>query len=179
MTFCYSCAAPLNHPDFKSDNDEFCRHCLTDTGDLRTREEIQITVARWMQQWQVDTPDLVLIARANTYMHAMPAWADAPVKCDPAELEHHLHEGLDIHTPGDFCNSCGQFIMPPDPTRPACSFCDQCTNADGSLLPRIAIQKGLVKWFLDWEPALTQAVAEERATKYMEAMPAWSDFGTC
>jgi hypothetical protein len=178
MTFCYSCAAPLNHPDFKSDNDEFCRHCLTDSGDLRTREEILVNVARWMQQWQVDTADIVLIARANTYMHAMPAWADAPVKCDPAELEHHLHEGLDIHTPGDFCNSCGQFIMPPDPTRPAGSFCDQCTNAVGSLLPRIAIQKGLVKWFLDWEPALTQAVAEERATKYMEAMPAWSDFGT-
>ncbi len=178
MTFCYSCAAPLHHPDFKSDNDEFCRHCLTDSGDLKTREEILVNVARWMQQWQVDTPDIVLIARANTYMHAMPAWADAPVKCDPAELEHHLHEGLDIHTPGDFCNSCGQFIMPPDPTRPAGSFCDQCTNAVGSLLPRIAIQKGLVKWFLDWEPALTQAVAEERATKYMEAMPAWSDFGT-
>ena len=176
MTFCYSCGAPLSHPEFKSDNDEFCRHCLTAAGELKTREEVMINVAKWMQQWQVDTPDIVLIARANSYMHAMPAWAAAPVKCDPIELAHHLHGGLDIHTPGEFCNSCGQYIMPPDPTRAAGSFCSQCKDDDGNRLPRIAIQKGITRWFLTWEPALDEATAEQRATKYMEAMPAWSDF---
>jgi hypothetical protein len=176
MKFCYSCAAPLSHPEFKSDNDEFCRHCLAENGELKPREAILINVAQWMQQWQVGVPDIVLIARANTYIHAMPAWADAPTTCDPAELAHHLHEGLDIHTPGDFCNSCGQFITPPDPTRPAGSYCDPCTDDSGNPLPRIAIQKGITQWFLEWEPALNQSLAEQRATLYMEAMPAWSDF---
>jgi hypothetical protein len=176
MKFCYSCAAPLNHPEFSSNSDTFCRLCLTSEGDLRSREEILVHVARWMQQWQTEASDLVLLARANAYMHAMPAWADAPATCDPAELAHHLHEGLEIHTPGDFCNSCGQFITPPDPTRPAGSFCALCTSS-GSLLPRIAIQKGIAKWLMSWEPALTPSLADQRATLYMEAMPAWSDFG--
>lgn len=74
--FCHSCGAPLGVPEFKGPADNYCKHCTDEAGNLRSREQTQQGIARWLKSWQPDLDGATALARADHYMKAMPAWAD-------------------------------------------------------------------------------------------------------
>jgi len=74
--YCHSCAAPLNAPEFKSLAEDYCKYCADDKGALKPRKEVQQAIAGWFKGWQPGIDDRTAMARAASYMKAMPAWAD-------------------------------------------------------------------------------------------------------
>jgi hypothetical protein len=74
--FCFSCAAPLNMPDFKGPAENYCKYCTDDLGNLKSREAIQKGIADWFKGWQPDLDNETALNRAESYMQAMPAWAE-------------------------------------------------------------------------------------------------------
>ena len=74
--FCHSCAAPLGLPDFQGPAEDFCKHCTDETGKLKPREEIRQGIAMWLKNWQPEVDDAAALRRADSYMAAMPAWAE-------------------------------------------------------------------------------------------------------
>ena len=74
--FCYSCAAPLDVPDFKGPSDIYCKYCTDDDGKLLDRATIQGGIAEWFKSWQPGIDDETAAARADLYMRSLPAWAD-------------------------------------------------------------------------------------------------------
>ncbi len=75
MTFCHSCTAPLDSPDFKGASDIYCKLCTDKNGNLKSYEEIKQGVSNWFKDWQ-KVSDEVAEKRAEYFMKAMPAWAD-------------------------------------------------------------------------------------------------------
>lgn len=76
MSFCSSCTAPLDNPEFKGLSDEYCKYCTDEEGQLKSREVIQKGIADWFMSWQKDTTAEKAMERACYFMKAMPAWAD-------------------------------------------------------------------------------------------------------
>lgn len=74
--FCYSCAAPLEMPDFKGPAENYCKYCTDDKGNLKSRDKVQHGVAQWLKSWQPGLDQDKALARAAHYMKAMPAWAE-------------------------------------------------------------------------------------------------------
>ena len=74
--FCFSCAAPIEMPDFKGPAEDYCKYCTDEEGNLKSRDEIQMGVAEWFKAWQPDLDHNKALARAAHYMKAMPAWAE-------------------------------------------------------------------------------------------------------
>jgi hypothetical protein len=72
--FCHSCAAPLGMPEFKGPAENYCKYCTNETGELKTREEIQKGIADWFQSWQPGLDEQKALQRAADYMKAMPVW---------------------------------------------------------------------------------------------------------
>ena len=52
--FCYSCAAPVGMSDFKGPEENYCRYCTDEKGNLKSREEVQMGLAEWFKTWQPD-----------------------------------------------------------------------------------------------------------------------------
>ena len=76
MSFCQSCTAPLDNPEFKGSSDIYCKYCTDDTGKLKSYEEIKQGIASWFKGWQGDISDEEVQKRAEFFMKAMPAWAE-------------------------------------------------------------------------------------------------------
>jgi len=57
---------------------------------------------------------------------------------------------------------------------PSDNFCKYCVDANGNLLDREVIQKGIAEWFKSWQPGIDDKKALERAAYFMRAMPAWA-----
>jgi hypothetical protein len=66
----------LDIPDFKGPAEDYCRYCTDEKGTLKSRVEIQRGVAEWFKSWQPNLDDEKALARAESYMKAMPAWAE-------------------------------------------------------------------------------------------------------
>lgn len=73
---CYSCGAPLEHPDFKGESEIYCKYCVSPKGDLKPRKEILEGVAQWLREWQPNVSVELSLRRADHYLRAMPAWAE-------------------------------------------------------------------------------------------------------
>ena len=58
---------------------------------------------------------------------------------------------------------------------PTAHYCNQCVDEDGKLKPYEEIHADVVEWLKSWQPDLTDAKANERATHFLKAMPAWAD----
>ena len=41
MNFCYSCAAPIDLPEFQGPAENYCIHCTDEQGTLKSHEEIK------------------------------------------------------------------------------------------------------------------------------------------
>lgn len=75
-SFCHSCTAHLNVPEFKGESDIYCKYCTDESGNLKPREVIKVGIAEWFKNWQEGLSDDVAMTRAGHFMKAMPAWAD-------------------------------------------------------------------------------------------------------
>ena len=75
MKMCHSCGMPLTE-ETKSLNDNFCKHCTDEKGNVKSRDEIKIGVAWWLRTWQGDIGEKESLNRADHYLKAMPHWAD-------------------------------------------------------------------------------------------------------
>lgn len=73
---CYACGAPLSMPEFKSNNENYCKYCCDDEGNVKSYDEIKPGVAQWLKSWQPDLNDEKALQRAESYMKAMPHWAE-------------------------------------------------------------------------------------------------------
>jgi hypothetical protein len=74
--FCYSCAVPLDNPDFKGPADNYCKYCTDQNGKLKPKEEIKKGIAQWFSSWQPNLNEQTALKRAEDYMKSMPAWAE-------------------------------------------------------------------------------------------------------
>lgn len=74
--FCESCAAPLSAPDFKGPAEQYCKYCTDEKGNLQPREVILGGITQWLQSWQPGITEEQAKTRAESYMQAMPAWAN-------------------------------------------------------------------------------------------------------
>ena len=75
-TMCYSCAAPLESPEFKGPAADYCKYCTDESGNLKPRDAVKKGIAMWLKGWQPDISDEIAQQRAEHYMQAMPTWAD-------------------------------------------------------------------------------------------------------
>ncbi len=73
---CYSCAAPLNVPEFQGKTENYCINCVDKNGKLRSRNEVKSGLVEWFNTWQPDLDPKESLLRAELYMRAMPAWAN-------------------------------------------------------------------------------------------------------
>jgi hypothetical protein len=72
MRFCFSCAMPLT----AETTSQYCQHCTGPDGKLLPREAVKTGITQWMKSWQGDVDDATVTKRADSYMNAMPAWAE-------------------------------------------------------------------------------------------------------
>ena len=74
--YCHSCTMPLDMPDARGASDIYCKYCSDDSGSLKSREEVRQGIAGWFKSWQGGIDDATALRRADSFMRAMPAWAE-------------------------------------------------------------------------------------------------------
>lgn len=75
MRHCRSCGMPLTDPEAIIQG-EYCLYCTDTSGQLKPREDIKNGIAFWLQEWSPPAEPDVFIRRAESYMAAMPEWAE-------------------------------------------------------------------------------------------------------
>ncbi|MCX5971153.1 MAG: zinc ribbon domain-containing protein [Coprothermobacterota bacterium] len=74
--YCNSCGMPLQGPDVQGLAKDYCKYCTDESGELLPREQVQRGIAEWLRGWQPGVDEIEALARAASYMRAMPAWAE-------------------------------------------------------------------------------------------------------
>jgi hypothetical protein len=70
--FCQSCGMPLP----EGEKAPYCRYCTDDQGRLKPREAVREGIAAWLEQFAPDKGKADFRKRADSYLNAMPAWAE-------------------------------------------------------------------------------------------------------
>ncbi|MBN1781070.1 hypothetical protein JW948_08110 [bacterium] len=70
--FCQSCGMPLNAETTGS----YCHYCTDDQGQLKPREAVAEGIAAWLEMFTPDDGNVNFKKRAESYLAAMPAWAE-------------------------------------------------------------------------------------------------------
>ena len=73
---CHSCGIPLAGEDGKDYRTNYCLYCTDENGNLYPKEIVQKGLAKWLQKWAPETGSVDFMKRAESYMKAMPAWAE-------------------------------------------------------------------------------------------------------
>ena len=68
QSHCQSCGMPAEG--------QYCEYCTDESGALKPREEVREGLAAWLSSFAPEK-SADFRARADHYMAAMPAWADA------------------------------------------------------------------------------------------------------
>ncbi len=74
---------------------------------------------------------------------------------------------------GQYCHAC-TIPLSGETQGPSGVYCKYCTDAQGVLLPREAVMKGIASWMADWQ-GIDQDRAMRRAGHFMQGLPAWAD----
>jgi hypothetical protein len=72
------------------------------------------------------------------------------------------------------CHSRAMPLDNPENVGAAEDYCKYCSDEQGKLKPRDAVQRGIAEWFKMWQPDLDDGTAMKRADLYMQSMPAWA-----
>jgi hypothetical protein len=72
--FCHSCGLTLEHSEYRSAAETFCRYCADEAGRVRRREEVLAGIASRIRRWQPDVDEATAAAKAAHHMRAMPHW---------------------------------------------------------------------------------------------------------
>ena len=70
--FCQSCGMPLADQS----SGPYCPYCTNEDGELKSREAVREGIAAWLQMFTPDAENVNLQKRAESYLNAMPAWAE-------------------------------------------------------------------------------------------------------
>lgn len=65
--FCHSCGMPTEG--------QYCEYCSDENGNLKSHDEVREGIAYWLSSW-APSPNADFRSRADSYMRAMPAWAE-------------------------------------------------------------------------------------------------------
>lgn len=76
MKFCHSCGMPLDGKMGKEVVDNFCHFCADESGKLKPREAVQAGIIEWLKMFPAEGSNPNYVKRADSYMKAMPAWAE-------------------------------------------------------------------------------------------------------
>jgi Putative zinc ribbon domain len=76
LKFCHSCGMPLDGKMGKETIDNYCHYCADDNGKLKPRETVQNGIIEWLKMFAPEGSNPNYEKRANSYMKAMPAWAE-------------------------------------------------------------------------------------------------------
>ena len=71
--FCFSCGMPL---DKENKRDNYCIYCTDEQGNLLSRDHIRDGIAQWLSGFSPNNENSDFLKRAESYMKAMPEWAD-------------------------------------------------------------------------------------------------------
>jgi len=67
---------PLQGPNVHPKGGDFCGWCADENGILKSREEIRQGLVQWLSGIKPGEQGVDYLKRADSYMAAMPAWAD-------------------------------------------------------------------------------------------------------
>lgn len=70
---CFSCGSLLGRP---RPGTRLCGACATPGGDVRSRNEVEETLAAWLRSWNSGLAPRTARERARTILSTMPAWVD-------------------------------------------------------------------------------------------------------
>ena len=70
--FCQSCGMPLADQS----SDQYCQYCTDEKGQLKPREAVREGIAGWLQMFTPNPETVNFKKRAESYLNAMPAWAE-------------------------------------------------------------------------------------------------------
>jgi len=76
MKFCHSCGMPLDGQMGKEVADNYCHYCADESGELKPREAVQTGIIEWLKMFAPEGSNPNYVKRADSYMKAMPAWAE-------------------------------------------------------------------------------------------------------
>ena len=73
-----------------------------------------------------------------------------------------------------FCHACTMPLNDQTENSKAKNFCKHCADANGKLLPREQVQKGVAGWMTEWQ-GVDFETAMKRADHFLKAMPAFAE----
>lgn len=76
MKFCRSCGIILDGNIAKESSNSLCQWCVDENGNLKPKEVVQAGVAEWLKSFSPSEGNPDFMKRADSYLNAMPAWAD-------------------------------------------------------------------------------------------------------
>jgi hypothetical protein len=76
MKFCHSCGIILDGNVAKETAPNLCGYCTDENGNLKPKEVVQAGIAEWLKSFANVNGNVDFMKRADSYMKAMPAWAE-------------------------------------------------------------------------------------------------------
>ena len=76
LKFCQSCGMPLDGKMGEEIVENYCHYCADETGKLKPREAVQAGIMEWLKMFAPENSNPNFQKRADSYMKAMPAWAE-------------------------------------------------------------------------------------------------------
>jgi hypothetical protein len=76
MIFCQSCGMPISDETRNAGTETYCKYCASESGTLNPREAVQAGIVEWLKMFAPATEGVDFMKRADTYLKAMPAWAE-------------------------------------------------------------------------------------------------------
>ena len=73
---CHSCGMMLAGDEGQKARGDYCQYCADEKGNLHPREAVKQGIAQWLGSWSPAATPEQLQSRAESYMRAMPAWAE-------------------------------------------------------------------------------------------------------
>lgn len=73
-----------------------------------------------------------------------------------------------------FCHACTMPLDEKTENAKSKNFCMHCADANGKVLPREQVQKGVAGWMTEWQ-GIDFATAMKRADHFLKAMPAFAE----
>ncbi|MCK4542989.1 MAG: hypothetical protein KAU17_12205 [Spirochaetales bacterium] len=73
---CYSCGMPLMGEAAEKARGNYCQYCSDEKGDLLPKEQVKAGIAGYLKSWAPTDKTADFEKRAESYMNAMPAWAE-------------------------------------------------------------------------------------------------------
>ena len=76
LVFCHSCGMPLQGEGGRKARGNYCQYCSDEQGNLYPKEVVIKGVSEFLASWAPEKEGADYVKRAESYLAAMPAWAE-------------------------------------------------------------------------------------------------------